>query len=203
VVLDLVGGGGYPVTAARGNGQVVEKKVPLTVQSPGEADEHELLEVLGPVGRPEGQALRQVGAGSGENRHFLGCLIRIVALVESFLQITDGNQIRACYGRLDVVAVRYQENLADRDAVKLAVVNDEPAATLDSLETAGRLGDEGRRSPSGIAAPELAPRHVLLDTFLDQLRILARKAVERHAHRRPFRDEMVAKATDTGPGRIR
>eukprot|EP00969_Alexandrium_andersonii_P297761 13160158-Alexandrium_andersonii.AAC.1 len=66
-------------------------------------------------------------------RDSLGGLELVVDLVEALLEVPNADERTARHAGLDVVAVRDEEELADRPLVQLPVVHDHPALALDRL----------------------------------------------------------------------
>ena len=103
--------------SAGSDAQVVQEQEPLLVQPSGEDGEHELLEVFRPVRRSKGQPFRQIGSRCNKHGHLLGCVLLVVALVETFLEVSNRDELVPSDGRLDLVAVWNQEQLPNRDLV--------------------------------------------------------------------------------------
>jgi len=80
---------GMALLPPSGYAKIVNKKIPVFIESPRKHSEHKLLEILWPVSRSEGQASRQPAATSREHCHLLTGLWLIVHLVEAFLKISN------------------------------------------------------------------------------------------------------------------
>jgi hypothetical protein len=103
--------------------EIVNKEVPVFIESPREHSEHELLEILWSVSRSEGQASRQPTAACREHRHLLTGLRLIIHLVEAFLEVSNRDIGVPCYGTLDVLGIGNEEIFTDRDLVQLTIVH--------------------------------------------------------------------------------
>ena len=131
--------------------QVVQEQEPLLVQPSCEDGKHQLLEVFRPVRRSKGQTLWQIGSRRNEHGHLLSCVLLVVALVETFLEVSHRNEFVTRDSRFDLIAVRNQEQLPNCDLIQLPIIDHEAASSLDSLVGWGLLSRERREPPRRVA----------------------------------------------------
>ena len=102
----------------------------INVETAAKDVEDQILEVLRPIGGAKRQAARKVTAASRQDCHLRCRVGRVIDLVETFLEIADGDPLTAGDTSLDVIRVGYQEVLPHRDAVKFSV---NPLPFVDSF----------------------------------------------------------------------
>ena len=105
--------------AASGYAKVIHKQEPILIQPPLKHCENQLLKVFWAIGRPKGQSTREPTTSGRQDGHLLSRLRLIVHLIEAFLEITHRDELIPRYGTLDIVRIRYEEELSDCNLVKL------------------------------------------------------------------------------------
>ena len=79
------------------NTKVIDEQVPILVQSPSEDCEDQLLEVLWAVRRSKRETSRQPTAASRQDCHLLLRLFLVIDLIETLLEITNGDELVTRY----------------------------------------------------------------------------------------------------------